>query len=67
MAVNVLKLAEVARLLRLSEDGVRDLVRAGKLPAFKVGRSLRFDREAVLAAVGYPGSRDAGPGEDTES
>jgi len=43
----VLSLEEVAKMLKVSERTVQREVSAGKLRAFRVGRSLRFQLEAV--------------------
>jgi excisionase family DNA binding protein len=43
----LLKLAEVANLLRISTKTVRRMVQAGSLPALRVGRALRFEREQI--------------------
>jgi len=44
---NILNADEVAKLLRISKRTLLREVEAGKLEAFKVGKSLRFTREAV--------------------
>ena len=43
----ILNLDEVAKLLKVSKRTVQREVEAGKLEAFKVGKSLRFRSEAV--------------------
>lgn len=43
--------AEVAQALRLSAYQVREYVRTGVLPAFRVGRELRFDRVDVARHI----------------
>lgn len=43
----ILELEEVAKLLKVSKRTVQREVEAGKLEAFRVGRALRFTREAV--------------------
>lgn len=40
---------EVAQLLRVDAYTVRRYAREGYIPAYKVGKSYRFDRERVLA------------------
>ena len=42
---------ECADYLNVSADQLRELVRAGKIPARKVGRLLRFDLDAVDVAI----------------
>jgi excisionase family DNA binding protein len=49
---DILTVAEAAKLLRMSEEIVRQLAREGKIPAGKVGRSWRFSRRALLRLVG---------------
>lgn len=48
LAPAFLKKAEVARMLRVSERTVEIWVRNGIIPAFRLGRSVRFDRDAIL-------------------
>jgi excisionase family DNA binding protein len=43
----VLKVKEAAKLLRVSEYKVRDLVKRGKLPGLKDGRTFRIYTEAL--------------------
>ena len=43
-----LTVAEAAKLLRWSENYVRMQIRAGKLPATKLGGQWRLDRDALL-------------------
>jgi excisionase family DNA binding protein len=43
----VLNLDEVAKLLKVSKRTVQREVELGKLEAFKVGRALRFTKQAV--------------------
>jgi len=48
---------ELAALLRVKVETVYDLAQRGEIPvAFRVGGRLRFDQEAVVAAL-----RDADP------
>ena len=47
----ILSVRELAERLRLSENGVRKLVRKGKIPALHAGRSIRFDWDEVLVAL----------------
>ena len=44
---DVLTIEEVARYLRLSEAKVYELARTGSIPAFRIGKSWRFDRELL--------------------
>jgi excisionase family DNA binding protein len=44
----LMKKAEVACFLNVSTDTVDRLVRSGGLSALRVGRSVRFDRQAVM-------------------
>ena len=43
----ILTVAEVAEFLKIPRKTVYQLVRSGKLPAFKAGRHWRVTREAV--------------------
>lgn len=45
----VLTTFQLAELLQVEEDVVRDLARKGDLPGRKIGRDWRFSRRAVLA------------------
>ena len=47
MAVENLKVGEVAKLLRVSRDTVYRLAARGELPGRKVGRIWRFPRAAI--------------------
>ena len=42
---------ELAAVLNLTVDSVYRLVRRGVLPAFRVGRTVRFDLDQVEAAL----------------
>lgn len=44
----VLTVEEVAAWLRINKKTVYDAAKAGQIPCCKVGRILRFSREAVL-------------------
>ncbi|MGO9959422.1 MAG: helix-turn-helix domain-containing protein [Solirubrobacteraceae bacterium] len=48
---DVLTVREAARLLRISEEHVRELAREGKIPAGKIGQAWRFSRRALLSLV----------------
>jgi excisionase family DNA binding protein len=51
-APEVLDVDEVAELLQVQADAVRDLAEAGELPGRKIGDDWRFLRRAVLAWLG---------------
>jgi len=44
-------IAETAKALGLCQKSIWALTRAGKLPACRFGRSVRYDRRDVLAFV----------------
>ena len=44
-----LKVADLAKLLSVSQRQVYKLVQEGKIPHFKVGKSLRFDPDTIAA------------------
>lgn len=43
----LLSVSEAARLLRVSEQTVRRLMRRGQLPGFRVGAQWRIDRDGL--------------------
>ncbi len=45
---SVLTVEEMARLLRVNRKTIYDAVRARTIPSARVGRLLRFNRDAVL-------------------
>lgn len=45
---------EMADHLGCCEQTMRNLARAGRVPAIKVGVAFRFDRDAVVAALAVP-------------
>lgn len=47
MSAKLLTLRQVAERLQLSESTVRRLVATGRLPALRLGRSLRFEEVAL--------------------
>jgi excisionase family DNA binding protein len=47
MPNEVYSLAQVAKILQISERTVMREIKAGKIRAFKAGRALRFTLEAV--------------------
>jgi excisionase family DNA binding protein len=51
-AAEVLDIDEVAELLQVEPDAVRELAESGGLPARKIGDEWRFLRRAVLAWLG---------------
>jgi excisionase family DNA binding protein len=65
-----LTVAEVAELLKLNQQTVRNWIDAGTLPALKVGRRVRIrraDLEAKLEAgrtTAAPAARGSGPSAD---
>jgi excisionase family DNA binding protein len=63
-----LTVAEVAEMLKLNQQTVRNWIDQGSLPALRVGRRVRIKRsdfERVLAESYTAGAQDAGPsGED---
>ena len=48
LAQAFLKKPEVAKMLRVSERTIEIWVRNGIIPAFRLGRTIRFDRDAIL-------------------
>jgi len=55
---------ELAAVLNLSVDSVYRLVRRGILPAFRVGRTVRFDLDRVEAALAVRPPEDTGRPDD---
>ena len=47
MSETVMSVREVAEFLGLAEGTVYRKVRSGELPAVRIGRSLRFPRQAI--------------------
>jgi excisionase family DNA binding protein len=58
-APDVLTAAEVADLLRTTEDAVLELARSGELPGRRLGGEWRFARAAVLEWLGRAGAAPA--------
>lgn len=63
-----LTVAEVAEMLKLNQQTVRNWIDQGSLPALRVGRRVRIRRsdlervlEAGSTAAGRSAARDAGP------
>jgi excisionase family DNA binding protein len=50
----LLNAEQLARLLQVSEWTVRHKTAAGLIPVVRVGRSLRYEPEVVLAALREP-------------
>ena len=47
--VNVYTVSEVAQLLKTSKENVRKMIRAGVIPAGKIGREYRVSAEYLQA------------------
>jgi excisionase family DNA binding protein len=43
----ILKVKELATLLRVSEDAIYDLADEGTIPAFTIGKQRRFDPKMI--------------------
>ena len=50
---------EVAELLGVSRRTITNWIKTGKLPALKIGRTVRIKREALLALSEPPKERAA--------
>ena len=61
--VEILNVEDVAKLLKVSKRTVQREVEAGRLEAFKVGKSLRFTVDAVEK---YMREQRVKPGEKVE-
>jgi excisionase family DNA binding protein len=48
----LMKPTEVARWLRLSAQVINRMACAGSIPAIRIGKSWRFNREELVAWVG---------------
>lgn len=48
----LVRIDEIAKRLGVSVRTVRRLTAAGRIPAVRVGRQLRYDLDAVLRALG---------------
>jgi excisionase family DNA binding protein len=46
-----LKKSQVAKMFQVSERTIENWVSDGFLPAFRIGRSVRFNREAILNKI----------------
>ncbi len=51
MENEVLKLAEVAKILRVCNTTINRMAQRGEIPAFKIGNRWRFDKEKILSFV----------------
>jgi len=51
---NTVPTSEMAQQLGATPKTIRRLVRAGRIPAYRLGRELRFVSEEVLAALAEP-------------
>lgn len=49
-AADIVDVGTAARLLGLHEETLRRMAREGNIPAFKLGRVWRFNRNACLSA-----------------
>lgn len=49
--MTMLKAAELAKKLNLNPETIRRLTRANKIPHITVGKSKRYDLDAVLEAM----------------
>ena len=48
---SVLTVPEVADLLRMSRQTIYNMIRAGKIPHFRVGNKVRFSRADIEAMM----------------
>ena len=58
----LLTIAEVARMARVSKMTIYRLVHDGRLPALRVGQSYRIPRDAALTLLRARDGRGDGPG-----
>ena len=54
----VLTVAEVASFLRISRASAYEAIRTGEIPSFKIGRSIRVSRSALLAWIDHQSGKD---------
>src|SRR3546814_18855758 len=61
---HILTVAEAARLLKVHPNTVRNLIKAGTIPAARVGRQWRFVEAELVAWIrsGYPDAARTQPG-----
>ena len=66
--MEILTVRQLSTVLRVSENYIYQLSRKGVIPTMRVGRSLRFNREAVLASLYQPylGERNGNQDDQTE-
>ena len=50
----ILRVSEVAEVLRVDPDTVYSMVRRGELPVIRVGRAFRFSRDQLMQFVEGP-------------
>ena len=48
---NIVTAKELGQFLKLSESTIYKLATEGKIPAFKIGDSWRFDMEEILRLI----------------
>ena len=49
--INVCTVTEAAKLLRVSPATIRRLILYGKLPAARIGRSVRIERRTLILLI----------------
>ena len=49
--MTMLKAAQLAEKMNLNPETIRRLTRAGKIPHIQVGKSKRYDLDAVMKAM----------------
>lgn len=49
MESEILKLSEVAKILRVCPTTINRMAQRGEIPAFKIGNRWRFEKEKILA------------------
>lgn len=64
MSDRLLPAPELAEYLAVPLTWVWSSARTGRIPCLRVGRYVRFDLDAVLAALGTNGQRDGEGGGD---
>ena len=47
LTMELLTTQEASNILKVSDQTIRDMIRTGRLPGFKVGRAWRIRREAL--------------------
>ena len=56
--IDVLNLTETARYLRVSNQTIYNMIRDGRIKAYKVGREWRFLRSDIMAYMNNSSSQD---------